>query len=773
MRKVKRFFYHINYFFNFTQNLETMKKYFFSAVIALIFNVTMAQNNTYWVFFTDKNDTSFDPYAYFDAKAIARYEQCGADLYDISNYPVNNSYINTVSGYCSEVLGESRWLNAIGVDATADNAAIIEQLPFVAKVQQISSEWTMAGSVTTTDESDDYEPDDILTDQVKRFGGEYFLAKGIDGKGMRICVLDGGFPKVDTHPAFKHIRDNNRIIATYNFPNKKEDVYGWSSHGTMVLSCIAGINENGQKMGLATGAEFLLARTEIDPEPFKEEIWWEMGAEWADKNGADVINSSLGYGKQRYWTKDMDGQSYVAKAANKAVEKGILICCSAGNEGADKHWMTIVTPSDAENVICVGGIDPNLEKYNHIYFSSYGPSADKRKKPNVVAFGHAQVANTSNSKNAGEYTYADGTSFSSPLTAGFAACAWQTRRDLTALQMKEEIEKSGDLYPYFDYAYGYGVPQAAYFTGDLKKTEPTFTLVQEKDGVRIAFKEVISDKYVFISVEGDDGVLLGYYKEEAQPKGIILKNKDMGKGKKLNVSYNGYYATCPVYGDGEEICLLKDNIKNSHNSTMPNIRKENWSSTFYIRYDYALPTDTWNGYSSLFNIGLRMFYGKEYKLGFGMGVDFNRFVAKDSIPEVAYANSRETRMNNTQLRLELVQRIEIIRNGLMWDLGVYGGINCTRNVHTKDEIKWYDENGNNYKPYDKFVNTDYKKCQAMNLFEYGVNTRLYYTFLGQINLGVSGTYRLSDIITKKDPILGIKDHNPSPLSVGLELELLF
>lgn len=742
-----------------------MKKLFISFVIALIFNVALAQNNTYWVFFTDKNYTQFNPYEYFDANAIARYEQCGADLYDISNYPVNSTYINTVNGYCSEVLGESRWLNAIGVDATAENAALIAQLPFVAKVQQISSEWVEA-SVVTTDEEVEYEPEDILTDQVKRFGGEYFLAKGIDGTGMRICVLDGGFPGVDKHQAFKHLRDDNRIIATYNFPNKKEDVYGWSSHGTMVLSCIAGINADGQKMGLATGAEFLLARTEIEAEPFKEEIWWEMGAEWADKNGANVINSSLGYGKQRYWTKDMDGQSYVAKAANKAVEKGILICCSAGNEGTDKHWMTLVTPSDAENVICVGGIEDNLDRYRHISFSSYGPSADKRLKPNVVAFGHAQVADPK-----GGFTEADGTSFASPLAAGFAACAWQTRRDLTALQMKAEIEKSCDLYPYFDYAFGYGVPQAAYFTGDLKESEPLFSLVQEKDGVRVAFKEVKKDQYVFISVEGDDGVLLGYYQTEPKVKGIILKNKDLGQGKKLNVSYCGHYATCPVSGNGEEICLLPEE-KTSHNGTMPDIRKENWQTSFYLRDDVIFPTDTWNT-SNHFAFGLRSLYGKAYKLGFGISLDFNNFITKDSIPEVAYVNSRKTTMKSTQLRLELMQRVEIVRSSVMWDLGVYGGINCTRRIQLVEKLTWYDENGNQTHPYNEKVVTNIRGCKNMNLFEYGINTRLYYTFLGQINVGVSGTYRLSDVITKKDQILGTPDNNPSPWSVGLELELLF
>ena len=256
-----------------------MRKIFLIAIFALLNGMVMAQDKCFWVFFTDKNDTQFDPYSYFDAKAIERYQQCGADLYDISNYPLNDSYVNAVGSYSNEVFGESRWLNAVGIEATDDNAALIAQLPFVAKVQEIVSNGTVARIETEFKDVEDNDKD-ILTDQLKRFGGQHFIDKGIDGKGMRICVMDGGFPKVNTHPAFQHLRDNHQILKTYNFPNKKEDVYGWSTHGTMVLSCIAGINEEGQKLGLATGAEFLLARTEIDPEPFKEEVWWAQGAEW-------------------------------------------------------------------------------------------------------------------------------------------------------------------------------------------------------------------------------------------------------------------------------------------------------------------------------------------------------------------------------------------------------------------------------------------------------------------------------------------------------------
>ena len=741
-----------------------MRKFLFLAVFALVSVVATAQEKCFWVFFTDKNDTQFDPYSYFDAKAIERYQQCGADLYDISNYPLNDSYVNTVGSYSTEVFGESRWLNAIGIEATDDNAALISRLPFVARVQEIVSNGTVANVMTEFKEIED-DNKDILTDQLKRFGGQHFIDKGIDGKGLRICVMDGGFPKVNTHPAFQHLRDNHQIIKTYNFPNKKEDVYGWSTHGTMVLSCIAGINKEGQKLGLATGAEFLLARTEIDPEPFKEEVWWAQGAEWADKNGADIINSSLGYGKDRHWTKDMDGTSYVAKAANKAVEKGILICNSAGNEGDDSRWMTIITPADAENVICVGGIDANLKDYRHISFSSYGPTADKRRKPDVVAFGEAQVANPS-----GGFTSAFGTSFASPLTAGFCACAWQTKRALTALQMKAEIQKSCDLYPYYDYAFGYGVPQAAYFTGDLKPAERSFNLVQEKDGVKIVVPKVIEDQDVFINVEGADGVLLGYYKVHPDSTGIKLNNKDFGQGKKLNVCYNGFYDSCPISGNGDDINLLTQ-YRNSQNGTFKEVKKEGWQKTTYFQYDYILPNSTWNGFSRHFAFGRRWMYGKSYKIGMGLGLDWNRFVAKGQIPDAMEVADRETIMRQMQLRGELMQRVVFRLWGINWDFGVYGGINALRRVKIVDHMKWQDAEGNPTQPYNSKVTSYYNHCRAMNLFEYGATTRISYSIANMLNIGVYGSYRLSPVITKDDYLIGTKANNPSPWSVGIELEV--
>ena len=751
-----------------------MKKHLLTAIIVLLAVAGMAQDQCYWVFFTDKNNTQFDPYTYFDAKAIERYQQCGADLYDISNFPLNDGYVCAVGGYSTEVFGESRWLNAVGVTATYENAMMIEQLPFVARIQEIESGGMTVASIHKETITETEDNTDILTDQLKRFGGQYFQEKGIDGKGLRICVMDGGFPKVDTHPAFKHLRDNHQILKTYNFPNKKENVYGWSTHGTMVLSCIAGINEEGQKLGLATGAEFLLARTEIDPEPFKEEVWWAQGAEWADKNGADIINSSLGYGKDRHWTKDMDGTSYVAKAAQLAAEKGILICNSAGNEGDDSRWMTIITPADAENVLTVGGIDDDLVHYNHISFSSYGPTADKRMKPNVVAFGHAKVANPSNDK----FTDAYGTSFSSPLTAGFCACAWQTRRDLTAMQMKAEIEKSADLYPYFDYAFGYGVPQAAYFTGDLKPAERSFTLVQEKDGVRIAIPKIIENQNVFINIEGADGVLLGYYKTTPDSTGVILKNKDLGQGKKLNVSYNGFYDSCPIHSDSDKVTVNANNHRmRGNDGTFQNIKEEGWQKTTYFQYDYNLGTNTWNGFNRHFAIGRRHFYGKTYKFGFGWGLDWNRFVANhdhnETMPYYEITH-RKAQLRQMQFRGELLQRIVMRRIGINWDLGAYGGINITRRVKTTDDVEWSFDNPP--LAFNNKVVTYYNRQKGMNPFEYGATTRLSYTFENAVNLGIYANYRLSRVMglgcTQFNYLIGPNCADPSPWSFGIEIEIM-
>ncbi len=68
-----------------------------------------------------------------------------------------------------------------------------------------------------------------------------------------------------------------------------------------------------------------------------EEEDWLMAIEWADKNGADIVNSSLGYTSARHFVEDMDGKTcIISKAGNLAARKGILVVNAAGNDGAWK-----------------------------------------------------------------------------------------------------------------------------------------------------------------------------------------------------------------------------------------------------------------------------------------------------------------------------------------------------------------------------------------------------------------------------------------------------
>nr|WP_262904711.1 S8 family serine peptidase [Hymenobacter lucidus] len=302
-------------------------------------------------------------------------------------------------------------------------------------------------------------PDDrqLARRQTASLGGPAFRQAGFDGKGLRIAIFDVGFVGTMRSPAFQQVQNDQRIVATYDFVRRSPNVFVGGTHGTEVLSCVAGRLPDGTPLGLAPQAEFLLARTErLNREIYAEEEAWLAAAEWADRNGADIINSSLGYTDRRYFPEQMNGRtSLVARAAALAVRKGILVVNAAGNDGEDPDWHTIGTPADADSVLTVGGLDPDT--YLHIDFSSYGPSAAGRLKPNVVAFATVLAAAP------GGYARVQGTSFSSPLMVGFAACAWQQNRQLTVMQLFEKLQACADLYPYFDYAHGYGLPRAAAF----------------------------------------------------------------------------------------------------------------------------------------------------------------------------------------------------------------------------------------------------------------------------------------------------------------------
>lgn len=507
--------------------------------ILLITETKLFAQNRYWVYFTDKANSEFDPFNYFDKKAIDRRIKSGVSLYDSTDFPLNKEYIDIVAGLSDSVHCKLRWFNVISVSAEKEQVELLRCLPFVKRIipRNIIS-FQPAAKYDTTLRDDEVK---LLANQLERMQASVFEEKGYSGEGIRIAVFDAGFPGVDEIPAFEHIRSKNRIIKTWDFARKRENVYTKNPHGTMVLSCIAGMIGD-KRIGMATDAEFLLARTEIERETFAEEEYWLQAMEWADKNGADIINSSLAYTYERYYTFEMDGHtSLVSKAANLAANKGILVINAMGNDG-NHDWKIMATPADADSVLSVGAINPITDF--HAGFSSYGPTAEYKLKPNVVAFGRAIVAGTS------ELEKAKGTSFAAPLITGFAACAWQSAKYLTNMQLFAKIEESSHLFPYYDYAHGYGVPQAVYFVNaePLNKNNPTFKFIDKGSEIIIEIDADHIDKnylqsmnYLYYHIQNSKGYLENYWLIDVyQSKAAIIKKNEHPEGVELRAHYKGF-----------------------------------------------------------------------------------------------------------------------------------------------------------------------------------------------------------------------------------------
>ena len=481
-----------------------MNKYIWLITVILLIQNLNAQDK-YLVSFRDKKGSRFNPYTYFDQKAIDRRLKNGISLYDSSDYPLNQDYVALTKSIVSESGIQSRWLNALVVKATPEEIVQVQSFPFVQETELLEPcNKVISGDEEIPDTSFDKN---LLKDQSTSLEGELFADQGISGKGVRIAIFDVGFKNVDTHPAFQHIRDAGHIIKTWDFINENEFVYDYGTHGRAVLSCIAGKAGN-LPIGLAPDAEFLLARTEYaKKEVLSEEENWLAAAEWADKNGADIINSSLGYTGKRYFTYQMDGKTaLVSRAATYAARKGILVVNAMGNEGSNS-WNYVSAPADADSVLSIGG----LKEYTHFHiaFSSFGPTADFRRKPNVSALGHAVTAGGGT-----RFAAAFGTSFSTPLVAGFAACVKQLHPGWNNMQLFKAIEESGELYPYFDYAHGYGLPRASYFIGvDTTERVKAFTIKKQLD--RISVEVLISgenkdEQYLYYRIQKPNGVLRSY-----------------------------------------------------------------------------------------------------------------------------------------------------------------------------------------------------------------------------------------------------------------------
>jgi len=443
----------------------TGKKIKYTAALIFFFSACILNGQTdqfryfYRVYFTDKNlnINNTDPSSLLSERAIVRRQKSGIPAPDFRDLPVFSDYLNQIKSLGLSLHCTSKWLNT-GLFKTAEpvNTDILLNLPFVKEVRTVKSP---AGKSAFTDKLDfvavesDFPPfDKPLT----MTGGQALHNAGFDGNGILIAVLDGGFNDAEVIPSLEMLRKRKGIKTTRDFVTGNLNVYDHHTHGTAVLSVLAGQIE-GIIQGTAPGADFMLFRTEDTSDEFPvEEDFWAAAAEFADSAGADIITSSLGYSYfddplLNYKFSDLDGNSaFVTRAADIAASKGILVFCSAGNE-RNKSWERILAPSDGDSVMCIGAVDEN-ELISS--FSSAGPSADGRIKPDIAAMGVSVTIQTTPSS----ISFASGTSFSCPVMSGITACLLQAVPAATNAGIMKAIHQSADRYNSPDSLYGYGIP---------------------------------------------------------------------------------------------------------------------------------------------------------------------------------------------------------------------------------------------------------------------------------------------------------------------------
>ncbi len=415
-----------------------------------------AQNELNWVYFTNKPQA---PMALLKGQ-LALGERAVENrlkrnvAFDELDVAVESSYVNDIRDLGLEVVMVSRWLNAVLVKG--DLPVALYEKPFVKRVEAHVLRYKALAEVDKLAKTTALNYGQS-TQQIQLLYGEAPHNRGFTGRGMRIAVLDAGFLNVNQLAAFDSLRSENRIVSTFNFVNNQPNVYSsGGTHGTGVLSTMAA-NIPGSLVGTAPHAEYVLLTSEnTSTETPAEEYNWLKAAEFADSLGCDVINSSLGYyefddASDNYTYNDLDGKTtIVTQAADWASKKGILVVNSAGNEGMSS-WGRIIAPCDGDSVLCVGGVSLNG---NYVRFSSRGPSADGRVKPNVVG----PAADVKGVTNSASVVGMNGTSFSSPIIAGLAACIWQAYPNKNNFEILKAIEQSASRAQNPDSLMGYGIP---------------------------------------------------------------------------------------------------------------------------------------------------------------------------------------------------------------------------------------------------------------------------------------------------------------------------
>jgi hypothetical protein len=441
------------------------KKILLTSLLVVYCSLLFAQQSIRFVSFKDKNGTPFSlqrPQEFLSQKSIDRRTKQKINL-SAMDLPVNPTYLTSIRNAGGKVFYTSRWLNGAVVQATDAAFSQISQLNFVQGSRLLSNRTSIGDvapaqsfSLPATNVGSPILNYGNATTQNAMLGINEMHSQNFTGRGMTIAVFDGGFTNVNNIKAAVYSRMS--IAGGYNFVRGNNFVFQDDSHGSEVLSVMAGYVPN-QFIGGAFDATYYLFVTEdVNQENPIEEAFWLVAAERADSLGVDIINSSLGYNtfdltNLNYTQKDLNGRtSLISQAATCAARTGMLVVSSMGNfYSPEPFWTKMRMPADADSIISVGAVNAAEE---YVSLSLQGYTEDNRVKPDAAAMGLATFYLTVN----GNVSAGSGTSYAAPLVASLAAGIWQANPQMTNMQVLQAIRRAGSRFNNPNTQLGYGIP---------------------------------------------------------------------------------------------------------------------------------------------------------------------------------------------------------------------------------------------------------------------------------------------------------------------------
>ncbi|MBI2075853.1 MAG: S8 family serine peptidase [Candidatus Aenigmarchaeota archaeon] len=293
-----------------------------------------------------------------------------------------------------------------------------------------------------------------------------FWNSGYNGSGIKVCVLDTGINK--THPALISRVINESDFTGNNNPND------YNGHGTHVAGIVASTNST--YTGIAPAAYILNARVLPGTTATAME-----GMDWCVEQGAHILSMSLGAASEAN-----DGSDALSVYADEKADLGKIVVAAAANsgpDGGDTNCRTsrdssgssysLCSPGLAHKAITVGSTGSGKSSTADTIsgFSSRGPTADERTKPDVTAPGQVITSANAGYLSGTLWTNKQGTSMSTPVVAGLAALMLQARNmtpeEMKALLMNTAINlgASGK-----DNSYGAGRVNASKIFNEINNT---------------------------------------------------------------------------------------------------------------------------------------------------------------------------------------------------------------------------------------------------------------------------------------------------------------